>query len=268
MVVCLLTPAASNAAPTPTPKPAATPAATPAVSPAASPTASPVTVAPTRAASYSGTQQMDYLATARDGFITLRQSKSQPFVEAQKALEDAGGVGPKGLNSKADITARRDLVAKCLAGNQAYLEFIKTQEDAYRAELAKTPLIPEDVASVTSVFASHANTASSVKLRETDQDALKTGDEMLAYLEKTYGKWTVSADGKLLFKKNSDLAAYGALSRKYNKSATDAQAMLTAINAANVVPPTAVAPTASPAASMSPAPSPGAAASASPSPKH
>ena len=219
-------------------------------------------------ASYNGTQQTSYLATARDGFVALRQEKSQPYIDAHNALETAGGINPKGLHSKADVAARRDLVAKCIAGNDTYLDFIKTQEDAYRAELAKTPLTPEDTASVASEFASHANTANSVKLHETDGAALKCGDAMLAYLEKTYGKWTADDSGKLIFKKNSDLAAYGALARNYNKLATEAQTMITAINAANVVPPTVVAPTASPAASVSPAPSASPVASVSPSPKH
>ena len=114
--------------------------ATPTATPAATVAASPV---PDVKVTYNGAQQMQYLGTARDAFIADRQVASQPFVDAHNALEAAGGVGAKGLTSKDAITARRDLVAKCIAANEVYITFVKGQVETYRAELSKTPLVPQ-----------------------------------------------------------------------------------------------------------------------------
>ena len=131
----------------------------------------------------------------------LRAAKSQPFLDAHMALDAAGSMSAKGLKTKEDIAARRDLVAKAIAANDTYLEFVRTQQDTYRAELAKTPLIAGDIDTLVKQFDEKANTATTVKLRETERDALKAGDDMLAALDKKFGSWTVSDVGKVTFKK-------------------------------------------------------------------
>ena len=245
-------PPASEPTPTPTPSPAATPAASPAG-----------TLEP--AAHYSGTQQMQYQAEARDAFLADRQAKSQAFVDGQKEFDAAGGLNPKGLTSKAAITARRDILAKCISGNEDYINFVKTQVDTYRAELAKTPLVPADVNSIADDFATKSNTPAIIQLRETERDLLKCGDDMLASLEKSFGDWSVGDAGRLSFKKKSDVATYSALSQKYNKLAADANRMRDEVNGTNSqVPSGSAVPSASPAASVSPVPAASPAVSASP----
>ena len=183
--------------------PSAPPASEPTPTPAATPTATPVAAATATAAAtptpevakYNGAQQMEYNRQAVDAFVGIRAEKSQPYIEAHNALEAAGSVGAKGLTSKEAIAARRDLVAKCIAANDIYLDFVKAQETTYRTELAKTPLLPGDIDSLVNDFATRANTAAIVKLRETERETLQAGDEMLASLDKSYGDWSVNSAG-------------------------------------------------------------------------
>ena len=262
-LIVLVTAGMVAAAPTPKPTPAASvkPTAAPTASPTAAPSAS-GSVAPTPEvkATYSGPQQKEYIETAITAFVAARQAASQPYLDAHQALDAGGSVNPTGLNSKQAITARRDLIAKCIAANDVYLNFVTTQEDTYRAELSKTPLVPADVDSIVKEFALHSKTAAIVKVREAERATLQCGDEMMASLEKTFGNWSVNGAGKLTFKKNSAMAAYSALGQKYNKLAVEEGILLKDINTAEVVPSASVAP----AASVGPLVSPGPAGSASP----
>ena len=242
----------AKATPTATPTPAPTPP--PASSPTAEPTATPAAT-PSPTANYSGTQQTQYISTARDAFVALRTEKSQPFLDAHKALDAAGGVSAKGLKTKEDIAARRDLLAKTSAANDQYLEFVKTQDDTYRTELAKTPLIPNDVDGLVKEFDAHANTSTMIKLRETERDALKAGDDMLAILDKKIGAWTTNDAGKISFKKKADVSAFGGLAAKYNASVAELQKLREALTPPpSASPSPAVAPGATPAANAASAP--------------
>ncbi len=187
---------------------------------------------------------MQYTAQAKDAFLAQRQEGSQPFLDAHNAFEAAGGVNPAGLTTKEAVTARRDLIAKCLAGNDTYIAFITNQEATYRADLAATPLIPEDVDALAKEFAAHAKTDAIIQIRQKEAEILKCGDDMMAMLEKTYGLWSVSAAGRLSFKKKSETADYTALSEKYNKLVAESDELLKLVN------PT---PSPSPGASVSPA---------------
>lgn len=254
---CLLT-ACPQAAPPPPPEPSPTPVPTATPVASATPTMTPIEVA-----KYSGQQQMAYNRQAVDEFVGQRAEKSQPYIEAHNALETAGSVGAKGLTAKEAIAARRDLVAKCSAANDVYLDFVKTQEDTYRADLAKTPLLPGDIDALVKDFADKANTAAIIKLRETERETLKAGDDMLVGLDKSFGDWSVNGAGALTFKKKGGAAAYGAAAQKYNKLATEESQMLAEVNKAAAVPSSSATPTASPAAA---GPSPSATPTASPAP--
>ncbi len=250
----------TKATPTPTPTATATATPTPTPTPAPVPTATPT---PAATPNYSGTQQGQYIATARDAYVALRTEKSQPFLDAHRALDAAGSMSTKGLKTKEDIAARRDLIAKTSAANDAYLEFVKTQEDTYRAELAKTPLIPADVDSLVKEYAGKVNTPVNIKLRETERDALKAGDAMLAQLDKTFGTWTSNDAGKVSFKKKADVSAMNALSVKFNAKVSELQPLREQLGqAANATP--ASGPVATPAATASPAATAAPAASAKP----
>ena len=197
--------AAPKATPTPAPAPTATATPTATPTPAPAPTATPATeVTP----NYSGTQQTQYISTARDAFVVLRNEKSQPFLDAHKAMDAAGGLSARGLKTKADIAARRDLIAKTAVANEDYLAFVKTQEETYRAELAKTPLTPTDISGLVIEFAAHANTPTVVKIREDERDVLKIGDNLMAILDKKFGAWTANDAGRITFKKPADASAY------------------------------------------------------------
>ena len=207
-------------------------------------------------AKYSGAQQMQYLATAREAFIADREENSRPYLDAHQALEEAGGASAKGLTSKAAIAARRDLISKCIAGNAQYLNFVKTQEDTYRAELAKTPLVPGDVKVVVDEYSSRANSGAITKLRETEQAALQASDGMMDSLDKSFGDWSVNDAGRLTFKKKGAASAYSAAAEKYNKLANEEQKMLQEINNTNPVPAASVPPSATGASSSPASPSP------------
>lgn len=219
----------AKATPTPSPTPTATPMPTPEPTPTATPApTAPATPAP--AATYSGKQQAEYIATARDAFVALRNAKFQPFLDAHTALEAAGSMSAKGLKTKQDIVARRDLLAKTTAANDEYLLFVKTQEDTYRAELVKTPLVPGDVDGLVKEFALRTNTPTTIKLRETEHDVEKAGDDMLATLDKKFGAWTVNDEGKLSFKKKSDINLMNELALKYNAKAKELEALRAVLN--------------------------------------
>ena len=252
----------AKATPTPTPSPTAT--ATPTPTSAATPTPTPVPTAtpnPAATPTYSGAQQTHYIATAVEAFVALRTQKSQPFLEAHKAMDAAGGLSARGLKTRADIAARRDLIAKTLAANEEYLAFVKTQEDTYRSELAKTPLIAGDIDGLVKEFAVQTNTPTVVKIREDERDVLKMGDESMATLEKKFGAWTVSDAGRITFKKPADANAYSRVLANQGAKVAEID-KLRAQLAATPSPSPTVSPAASPAAS--PAGSPGAAASVAP----
>ncbi len=240
----------AKATPTPSPTATATPTPTPTATP--SPVATP-TPTPAATPNYSGTQQAQYIATARDAFVALRTQKTQPFLEAHKALDTAGALSAKGLKTKADIAARRDLIAKTSAANDDYLAFVKTQDDTYRAELAKTPLIAGDIDGLVKEFSEHANTPTVVKIREDEKDVLKMGDDSMATLDRKFGAWTVSDAGKMTFKKSADASAYGKSLANLSAKVTEIDKLRAQI-AATPSPSPVVSPGASPAASPTGAP--------------
>ena len=129
---------------------------------------------------------------------------------------------PKGLTAKT-IAERRQLLTAVRAAHDDYLTFTTTQDDTYRAELAKTPLVPADVDSVVTEFEKKANTPRSLKLQQSEKDLLACSDEMLADLDQWDGKWTVTGAGKLSFKKKANQAAYMVLQKKYNGLVADMQ---------------------------------------------
>ncbi len=207
---------------------------------------------------YNNAQRSEYVTQADKAFTALRDAKLNRFMEPYNALLASGGFSATGLTSKDAIAARRDLIKKALAANDDYEAFVKTQEATFKAELQKTPLIPNDVDYILSDFSYKAQTDKNVQLRGLQRDALKTGDEMLAYLDKSYGSWSVNAAQHLTFKKPGEAGPFSALTKTYNDQVTAASKLLSDIRA--VADPNSVAtsvPSASPAASgvpVSPAP--------------
>ena len=263
-IACAVSDAAAKpkgkSTPTPTPEPTATVAPTPTPTPTPAPTASNQSAT----ATYNGDQQGHYINMAKEAFVALRTAKAQPFVDAYTAFDAAGGVSAKGLTSKEAIVARRDLLAKTIASNNAYLEFVKTEEDSYRVELDKTPLVQGDVDTLVKQFDERTNLGVSIKLRATETEALKAGDDTLDFLAKKLGSWSVSEAGNITFKKGADRATMNELGKKYNAKATELQGyqkQLQAVAAsASPTPGTspAAVPGTVPTASVTPAPGPGA----------
>ena len=169
-------------------------------------------------------QQSKYITTANNAFSAERKAKFQAFLDARTAFENAGGISTKGLTDKAAVVARRDLLAKLRTANEDYLTFVTTQVETYRAELAKTPLVPADVDSLAAGFAKQASVSGAVKMQQTEKDLLTCSDEMLADLQKWNGEWSLSSADKLVFKQKSDQKAYSALAKKYNGIVKDMQA--------------------------------------------
>ncbi len=195
------------------------PAPEPLISPTPAPTAPPPSAVPVApdppVARYSGVQQAEYIKTAQNGFVVARGLKSEAFALAFTAFGEAGGASAKGLASKADVADRRALIEKCRLANEDYLAFVGTQDDTYRQELAKTPLIPGDVDSLVDDFSKKAHADSLKKVRENKRDILKAADDMMAYLDKTFGAWKVNGNNAV-FTKPADANSYSALAKKYN----------------------------------------------------
>lgn len=238
-----------SAAPAPVASATPTPTATPKPVPSATPTG------------YSPEQRKQYIQTAIDAFKAARTSKLQPFTEAFAAFSSAGGLGAAGLTSKDAITARRDLIKKCLAANDDYTAFIKNQEAAYTAELKKTPLTPNDVEVESSYTGAKMPTDKIVQLRALQGDLLKNSDQMLAYLDSKFGAWSVNAEKHIVFKKAADGAGFNALAKTYGEQATALNKLRDEVN----VNPDATDPTVSSAAATGAATTPAPAASAAPS---
>ena len=184
---------------------AATP--TPAAGAAASPTG------------YNSVTEQSYIDQADKAFMEVQQPKIKAFNDAFAAFKAAGYVNAKGLTSKEAVAARRELIAKCLAANDEYAAFVANQETTYKEDLAKTPLTPEDAKSTLDDYATKAKTADVVKLRQAEHDYLKSGDDMMAALEKWAGNWSLSPEGKLSFKRKENIAEYNELARKANAAA-------------------------------------------------
>ena len=215
-LVLLTTAAASvNGAPSPAPAPAASAAPAPSASVAPLP-------------GYGGVQQSRYINDANTAFTEARDAKFQAFMTARTAFETAGGIDPKGLDDKANLAARRDLLTKLRAAADDHLAFTTTQDDAYRAELAKTPLTPNDVDSLVADFSQRQNTPRAIKLQQIEKDLLACSDEMLSDLDKWFGKWSVTASDKVLFKKKANTAAFIALQEKYNGLVAEMEKVRTA----------------------------------------
>ena len=242
---------ASKSSADPTPTPTASPADTPVVVTTPAPTPEPTVQAP----HYSGVQQAEYIRTAQNAFMEARGAKSTPFLAANKAFNEAGGASAKGLTSKDAITQRRALIQACSKANDDYLTFAATQPEAYRTELAKTPLTQSDVDGLVSDFTAKGRQEEIIKLRNTERESLKTADDMMAHLEKTYGAWTLNGN-KPVFKKTSDFNAYGTLGKKYNGLVADLQKLQSEVNTPLPTPGESPIPSASP--------SPGAATGAQP----
>ncbi len=166
---------------------------------------------------YNGTQRNQYIKQAEDAYSAVANAKIKALNDSFAALTAAGGF-TGGLTSKDSIVARLDLVGKCQAANDDYEEFTKTQEQAYKDELKKTPLISNDVDVVFSDFQFKAQTANNLKLRDLQRDSLKTVDSILAYLDKSYGSWSINAAGKLSFKAGA-AGPFNALAKTYNDQA-------------------------------------------------
>jgi hypothetical protein len=198
-------PAGATAA---SPSPAATPVATPAAATAA---ATPDESLP----KYSGAQQSRYIRDAEAAFVTQRNAKFQPFLQAQTAFETAGGISPAGL-TQASITQRLDLLGKVQAAQADYAAFITNQADVYRVELAKTSLTPADVDANVATFAEKANIPRQITAQQLEKDLLACSAEMLGDLQKWNGAWEITGGGKLAFKKKPEKATYIALEAKYN----------------------------------------------------
>ena len=200
-------------------------AALPSPTPAA--TRAPVAATPDTSGNptYNSNQRTQYIKQAEEAFNAQRLTKSQPFTDSFNALLAAGSFTAAGLTSKEAITARRDLVTKVQTANDDLEAFIKTQEATYKAELQKTPLIPNDVDYVLSDFVYKAQTEKALKLRDLQRESLKTGDAMLDYLEKSYGNWSINATQRLTFKKPADGGAFNTLGKTYNSQITEMAAI-------------------------------------------
>ena len=245
-------------------------ASTPTPAPTASPTATPAeTAAPTpENRHYSGQQQSEYIKTAVNAFVEARGVKYSAFVAANRAYQEAGGASVKGLDSKEAITARRSLIQTASQTNDEYLAFVETQDATYRAELAKTPLVKEDVEALVTEYATNSKEATVKKLREVQRDLLRTGDAMMDFLEKKYGGWKVTAN-KISFKKAADTNAFSAMGKKYNTYVDEITKLSEEVNASSPTPSTSPIPSASPspsgaavpaetASAPTPSPAPGA----------
>ncbi len=198
---------------------------------------------------YTREQRQQYITTAVNSFKALRQSKAQPFTDAFAALTAAGGLGSTGLTSKDAIAARRDLIQKCLAANDDYSAFIKGQEAAYTAELKKTPLTPNDVEVESSYAGAKMPTDKIVQLRTLQGEALKTGDQMLAYLDSKFGAWTFNAEKHaVLFKKPADSTPFTTLAKTYGEQVASLNKLRDEVNAVSKDDPTAASPAATGAA--------------------
>lgn len=247
-------------APTPvadtTPKAVATPVA-------ATPVA---TATPNKAGepTYGTAQRQQYIQTAIEGFREMRQSKYLPFTEAFSALTTAGGFSAASLSSKEAIASRREMVKKCLAANEDYTAFIKDQENAYIAELKKTPLVTNDVEVESSLTGAKMPTDKIVQLRTIQSDSLKTGDQMLDYLDSKFGAWSLNAEKHIVFKKSADGAPFTTLAKTYNEQVVSLNKLRDEINKNEAVDPTAATSTAADPTTATPAPTVTPAASVAP----
>jgi hypothetical protein len=180
----------------------------------ASPTARPAGPPPT--VGYNSVTEQSYITQADNAFMAVQQPKIKAFNDAFEAFKEAGYVNARALTSKEAVTARRDLIAKCIAANDDYAAFVATQEQTYKDDLAKTPLTPDDAKTTLDQYIVKAKTPQVIQLRQAEHDYLKAGDDMMAALEKWYPNWSLNAAGKLSFKRKENVAEYNDLAQKCN----------------------------------------------------
>ncbi len=227
----LYKPTAAKIVAAPTPTAVAPTASTGAPAPVASST-------PAKTTGYDTATRQQYIQTAIDAFKARRQSQAQPFTDAFSALMTAGGFSAASLASKDAITARREMVKQCLTANDGYTAFIKNQEAAYTEELKKTPLTPNDVEVESSFTGAKMPTDKIVQLRTLQGDSLKTGDQMLEYLDSKFGAWSVNAEKHIVFKKSAEGSPFTALAKTYSEQVTSLNKLRDEINANGAADPT------------------------------
>ena len=227
----LYKPTAANIVAAPTPAAVVPTASTGAPAPVATPT-------PAKTTGYDTATRQQYIQTAIDAFKTTRQSQAQPFTDAFSALMTAGGFSAASLPSKDAITARREMVKQCLTANDGYTAFIKNQEAAYTDELKKTPLTPNDIEVESSFTGAKMPTDKIVQLRTLQGDSLKTGDQMLEYLDSKFGAWSVNPEKHIVFKKPADGNPFSALAKTYGEQVTSLNKLRDEINANGAADPT------------------------------
>lgn len=225
------------------------------IAPGQSPSPAPApSAAPPDPASPAGRQ----LTEGREVLLAAYAPYLQKYNDAHAALLAAGGVAAPGLNTRADIAARKALVDACSAANDAMITFLQTEPDILRQELGKVSMEPAKIEEYLKVFTPDPTTPQLLQIRVLAGKMYKDMAQSLTVLDESFGRWKLGKGGMVIFKKAADNKQFGAVVTRIQHSVaeqTAAQALLKASDPKSA------------GLEASPAPSPGASGLAAPAPK-
>lgn len=150
------------------------------------------------------------------------QPKIRAYETAFKVLQDAGLFLPKTLTSKESIAARRELLKNLNAANEDLAATYGGLAATLRADLLNAGLAPNRAEAEIRGFERTAHIPEQLKLRDYDRQMGRTADEMLEFLSKEWGQWSVEqGSDRILFKRGDALAKFQKYAQELTRIGTE-----------------------------------------------
>ena len=156
-----------------------------------------------------GLGERDRKIVAANGVIlTQMRERMKNYETAFTALNTSGGIDPKSLAHREDIAARREMVANCIAANEALAKFSGNIGEEYRGQLQAFIPAPGEIDPIVRGYVAGAHPDLLLAIRDTDRQIFTGMDDTLTLLDERWGHWKVNAAGKTLFENQADVARF------------------------------------------------------------
>jgi hypothetical protein len=132
-------------------------------------------------------------------FYRLLTAKMQGYSTAVQALQKEGFGRAKGINTRADLQHRRELVQAFARANQDVADFYTNAENIFRGELQKENLDSGYIGQVLEGFRKSASIDLVLKVRKCDAEIVDQTNKMLDLYDREWRTWRVEDSGKVIF---------------------------------------------------------------------
>lgn len=140
---------------------------------------------------------------AGERLMGVMKEKVTNYETAFKGFVSQGGSEPKSLISETVIQSRLDLLKAFESRNQEFTDFLKTAEDAFRAELAKESFPSARIEETVKGFRDGGNFPTLIAIRGTDAELCAVMTKYLTLLKTEWGKWKVNEEGAIEFQNDT-----------------------------------------------------------------